>query len=174
MTATAPPCSQPGASLGGIVGVPAGIPASLAANRAPNRAPPPSRYVELRDLTLPSNRRVVEACRGHLALLPVARHPALRFDPWMEGYRGYLFGARTGPSVSVSALFHELGHAAQFGPEAFRTRATEAGYHFKQRSIVVGNEVCIEPKTYLSPLRELEATSSNCTCMRTAGFKLRD
>lgn len=170
MTATVLPCSQSVASLGGVVSVSAGIPASLASKRVP----PPSRFVEPRDLSLASNRRVVEACRGRLALLPLAKHPALRFDPWMEGYRGYLFGARTGPSVSVSALFHELGHAAQFGPESFRTRATEAGYHFKQRRITIGSEVCIDPRTNQSTLRELETYAFQLHLMRAAGFKIRD
>lgn len=64
-----------------------------------------------------TQRRILDACRGRLARLPIAGHPALRFDPWLEGYRNYLFGARAGPRISVLTLFHELGHASQFGPE---------------------------------------------------------
>lgn len=128
----------------------------------------------MRDLSTPTDRRIVAACRGRLARLPFAGHPALRFDPWLEGYRNYLFGARAGPSISVSTLFHELGHASQFGPESFRTRATDEGYHFKMRKVVFNDVPYDEPRTNHATVRELEAFACQLHLMRAAGIKVSD
>jgi hypothetical protein len=78
-----------------------------------------------------SERRLINTCARLLSKLPFGRHPALFFHPALEGYQNYTFGCRSGPTISPRNLFHELGHAAQFGPQAFRDRATEFGFAFR-------------------------------------------
>lgn len=122
----------------------------------------------------PKKQRMVAVCRARLARLPMAKHPALRILPWQEGYRNYLFGARSGPSVQVSSLFHELGHAAQFGVGMFRTRATEQGFYFKVPQIFVYDRYCVGPKTGQATARELETFAYQLHLMRVAGCKQTD
>lgn len=119
----------------------------------------------------PQHRRVLTACRARLARLPVARHPALRIQPGQEGYRNYLFGARAGPAVEVSSLFHELAHAAQFGPEVFRHRASEYGFRFKVPQRFIYDRYCTEPKTSQATDRELQTFAYQLHLMQAAGIK---
>ncbi len=128
----------------------------------------------MRTLDNPTSGRVVSVFRARLSRLPVAAHPALRFDPWLEGYRGYVFGGRAGPSVSVTSLFHELGHAAQFGVQMFRTRATEHGFHFKVPRKFIFNRYCDEPRTGQGTERELETFAYQLHLLRCAGHKVSD
>lgn len=128
----------------------------------------------MRDLGSAKNRRIVEVCRARLARLPVAGHSALRFDPWVEGYRNYVFGARAGPTVSVTSLFHELAHAAQFGAEKFRYRATDHGFQFKVPRRFIFDRYCDEPRTGQATHRELQTFAYQLHLLRLAGHKVAD
>lgn len=128
----------------------------------------------MHDLNSPTQRRIVDVCRARLSRLPISGHPALRFDPWLQGYRNYLFGGRAGPRISAASLFHELGHASQFGPEAFRTRATDHGYHFKMRTVNFNGERFDEPLTHQATVRELETFACQLHLMRAAGMLVTD
>lgn len=68
---------------------------------------------------------------GFASRFPFFHHPAFRFEPFMEGYRKYTFGAVAGPDLNIEHLCHEIAHAAEFGPENFEFRAKEWGYHFR-------------------------------------------
>lgn len=120
------------------------------------------------------NARTLTVFRERLKRLPLARHPALFFNPWVEGYRDYAFGGRAGPSVQASSMFHELAHAAQFGVEKFRTRATDTGFHFKVPQRFIYDRYCAEPRTHQATLRELETFAYQLHLMRLAGYKLDD
>ncbi|MCC5610894.1 hypothetical protein LC612_30135 [Nostoc sp. CHAB 5834] len=113
-------------------------------------------------------------CIEKLSRLPVARHPGLMFQPGLEGYRDYTFGARAGPAVEAVNLFHELAHAAQFGAENFSRRATSEGFVFKTRRIFVYNTYCEEPRTSKATRRELETFAYQLHLMRLAGFTQTD
>lgn len=116
-------------------------------------------------------RRVVEVCRARLSRLPVARHPALRFLPGLEGYKNYLFGARAGPSVNVDNLLHELAHAAQFGPLNFRTRCTESGFLFKMRLTTFQGHTYAEMQTTKAIDRELETFAFQLHFRHLVGYR---
>jgi hypothetical protein len=118
-------------------------------------------------------RRQVQEFSGRLLRLPVGKHPALLFNPQLEGYRDYTFGCRAGPSVSAVNGFHELAHAAQFGPDSFRYRATEAGFRFKTREIWIGSHHCLDPRTDQATRRELETLAHQLHLMHCAGYKVR-
>lgn len=120
------------------------------------------------------NARTLTVFRERLKRLPLSRHPALFFNPWVEGYREYAFGGRAGPSVQASSMFHEMAHAAQFGAEMFRTRATDIGFHFKVPRRFVYDRFCAEPRTNQATLRELETFAYQLRLMRSAGYKLDD
>lgn len=125
--------------------------------------------------TVGESSRIVRVCSMRLGRLKVARHPAMRFSPGLEGYREYVFGARAGPDISASNLFHELGHAAQFGVESFRYRATVHGFLFKSpRKIYVAGEGYPEPVTAGATERELQAIAFQLHLMKSAGYSLRE
>lgn len=112
--------------------------------------------------------RVIQVFQSRLARLPIAKHPALIYNPWMEGYRGYTFGGRAGPSVGVINLFHELAHAAQFGAEQFSERAHSGGFEFKIPQVYIFNRLCTEPITSQATLRELDTFAHQLHLMQAA------
>lgn len=111
------------------------------------------------------------AMRGRLQRLSVHRHPALLFNPALEGYRNYVFGGRGGPSISIDNLFHELGHAAEFGPDLFRHRCSEGGMYFKVRQVEVLGSYYPEPKTSGATQREMRTIAHQIHLMEAAGIK---
>lgn len=115
--------------------------------------------------------RILASCRGRVSRLSVANHPALRIRPGLEGYRDYVFGARAGPSLDAVHLFHELAHAAEFGPDLFRHRGFEFGFKFKVPQRFVYDRYCVDPKTKGATDRELRTFALQLHLMRLAGYK---
>lgn len=117
--------------------------------------------------------RVEQVLRERLARLPIGKHPALLWRAKQEGYRDYVFGAKAGPQVEVANLFHELGHAAEFGAENFTTRCIDGRFFFKLRWIEVLGQWYDEPKTAQSTIREIRAIGYQIRLMELAGCKMR-
>lgn len=111
--------------------------------------------------------------RQFVSKLGILAHPGFRYNRELQGYRDYTFGCVAGPSEpDLYNLAHELGHAAQFGPEAFRYRATQTGFHFKTRRIWVYDRYCLEPRTNQGILRELETFAYQAHLLEAGGVKL--
>lgn len=119
----------------------------------------------------PVTPRVLAVMGARLARLPMGQHPALFINAGLEGYRNYTFGGRAGPSVNVSHLFHELAHAAQFGPDEFRTRAGSHGYSFRVPRLYIAGRFCDEPLTMQASAREAETFAYQLHLMKAAGFR---
>lgn len=117
-------------------------------------------------------KRVQAVAQGRLIRLGLAGHPGLRFRASLEGYADYVFGARAGPSVDVHNLFHELAHAAQFGPQAFRQRTFHGSFVFKMRKVTVLGQRYAEPLTSSATERELSTFAYQLHLMRLAGCKI--
>jgi hypothetical protein len=110
-----------------------------------------------------------------LCQLPFGRHPALFFNLGLEGYRNYTFGCRTGPSVSARNVFHELAHAAQFGPDSFRNRATVGGFAFRSsHKVWIAGVPYDEPLTMGATQRELETFAYELRLMQAAGLRPKE
>jgi len=116
--------------------------------------------------------RVQAVAQARLQRLGIYGHPGLRFSTKVEGYKDYVFGARAGPSVSTINLFHELAHAAQFGPEEFRKRNLHGFFGFKMRKVEVLGQVFDEPLTCSATERELSTFAHQLHLMRLAGCKI--
>ena len=118
--------------------------------------------------------RRVHVLSQRLQRLPgnLGDHPALLFSPTLQGYRDFTFGARAGPSVHVSHLFHELGHAAQFGAKQFTRRAKPHGFVFKTPTVYVAGRLCDEPNTRQGVERELDTFAHQLHLMQAAGLKM--
>jgi len=123
-----------------------------------------------------SSDRLRRATAARLQRMPaeISRHPALLFAPAIEGYRDYAFGCVSGPSAGPRHIFHEMGHAAEFGPEAFRSRASEFGFKFKVRRIWIIDRFCDEPKTMQATERELRAFAHEFRLMEAAGIRMSE
>lgn len=61
---------------------------------------------------------------------PFFKHPGFLFDPFLEGYKKYTFGAVAGPSLNMEYLCHEIAHAADFGPQNFKKRTLTNNFNF--------------------------------------------
>lgn len=119
-----------------------------------------------------SDRRLINTCARLLSKLPFGRHPALFFHPSLEGYQNYTFGCRSGPATAPRYVFHELGHAAQFGPQAFRDRATDFGFAFRApHRVWVQGVPYPEPITMGATQRELETFAYELHLMQAAGLR---
>ncbi len=116
--------------------------------------------------------RVERVIRERLARLPVGKHPALRWRAKQEGYRDYVFGAKAGPKVDVQNIFHELGHAAEFGAENFATRCVEGSFYFKNRWIEVLGQRYVEHRSAQPTIREIRAIGYQIHFMELAGCKM--
>lgn len=101
----------------------------------------------------------------------LGNHPGLLFSPRLEAYSDYTFGCRSGPSVQVRHLFHELGHAAQFGGAQFAERARLNGFVFKVRQVEIGSKFYDEPSTSQATDRELDTFAHELHLMQAAGLK---
>lgn len=109
--------------------------------------------------------------------LGIADHPGLRIDRRLMGYENFTFGCTiTYRKASARLLAHELGHAAQFGPQHFARRARPYGYVFKMRTITVegmrGPVICDEPVTAQSTVRELETFAFQAHLLELAGIRV--
>lgn len=111
---------------------------------------------------------------ARLARLPVARHPAFFVRPRQEGYHDYAFGGRAGPSVALSHLFHDMAHAAEFGPDAFRTRANISGFAFKVPRRYIFQQYVTEAQTMQATQREVDTFGYQLHLMRAAGCRIAD
>jgi hypothetical protein len=119
-----------------------------------------------------NKEQVQRAHAARLARLPVGNHPAFMFNPWLEGYRDYVFGGRAGPAICVRNVFHELAHAAEFGPELFRTRATADGFRFKVPRRYIYDRFCDVPRTGQGTMRELRTFAFQLHLMQAAELKV--
>lgn len=115
-------------------------------------------------------RRLVLTQR--LQRLPVWGHPALRVRFYQEGFSGYVFGCRAGPSIAFSHLAHDLAHAVQFGPDAFEKRVDTLGrFKFKCHQVYIGGIGYDEPRTDQCTRREAETAAIQLHLLEMAGVK---
>jgi len=121
----------------------------------------------------PKLARVAVLFGTRLQRLPksLGKHPGLLFSPRLEAYSDYTFGCRSGPSMQVRHVFHELGHAAQFGGEQFAERAQPVGFVFKLRQVEIGGRFYDEPSTSQATNRELDTFAHELHLMEAAGLK---
>ena len=119
------------------------------------------------------DKRTVIAFEARVARLSVVgNHPALKIDPWIQGYRAYTFGGRAGPEVSIINVFHELAHAAEFGARRFQYRAVGGKFHFKIPTVTIFNQICYEPITVQGSLREAKTFAYQLHLMQAAGLRV--
>jgi len=129
-----------------------------------------------KDLAIPpKTARAARVFAARLQRLPGAlgKHPGLLFSPGLEGYRDYTFGFRSGPSVQARHVFHELGHAAQFGPDSFESRASPYGFVFNMRQVFVMGRPYDEPITSQATDRELETFAHELHLLQAAGYQFQ-
>lgn len=106
-----------------------------------------------------------------LRSLGIADHPGLRVNQRQEGYANYSFGCRAGPSkANVMDLSHELAHACQFGPAAFKTRASERGFVFHVRRVEFKGQLYTEPLSCQGIERELETCAYQLHLLEKSGY----
>ena len=122
----------------------------------------------------PRETQRVRAFGLRLQRLPgnLGHHPGLLFSLTLQGYRDHTFGGRAGPSVHLSHLFHELAHAAQFGPKQFARRAKPHGFVFKMPTVCVQGRHYDEPDTRQGVERELDTFAHQLHLMQAAGLKM--
>lgn len=118
--------------------------------------------------------RLKSVAAARLSRLGLAGHPALYICLEQEGYADYVFGCRAGPAYDLNNLFHELAHAAEFGPQAFRTRAWKGRFVFKVKRVFVLGQFYSEPTTCEATLRELRTFAHQFALLRSAGVKTRE
>lgn len=121
------------------------------------------------------DKRTIAAFTSRVARLPVVgNHPALKIDPWIQGYREYTFGGKAGPEIAIINVFHELAHAAEFGARRFRHRTVGGKFYFKIPTVTVFNQICYEPRTVQGSLREAKTFAYQLHLMQAAGLRIKE
>ena len=120
-----------------------------------------------------SRQRITNAFRARVARLPgIGMHPALKIDPWVEGYKNFTFGGSAAGHPHISNVFHELAHAAEFGARRFQHRATSVGFHFKTPQKFIFNTLLCEPRTMQMTMREIRTFAYQIHLMQAAGLHI--
>jgi len=117
-------------------------------------------------------QRLASVARGRLQRLGLAGHPGLFVCMGQEGYADYVFGFRAGPSYDLFNLFHELAHAAEFGPDAFRARTLGGCFVFRMKMVQILYHMVPQQNTMGSTMRELRTFAHQYQLMRLAGCKM--
>lgn len=125
---------------------------------------------------MPGNRRVRAErwVRAFLSRLGVLEHPGFRLDLGLEGYQGYAFGARVGPSLGLSGIAHELAHAVEFGPDAFEQRCNESGFLFHTPRVFICGQLCENFTTGQASERELRTFAIERRLLEMAGLRVSE
>jgi hypothetical protein len=120
------------------------------------------------------DKRTIAAFAARVARLPVVgNHPALRIDPWIEGYREYTFGGKAGPEIAIINVFHELAHAAEFGARRFCHRTVGGKFYFKIPRVFLFGSYYAEPRTVQGSLREAKTFAYQLHLMQAAGLRVK-
>lgn len=117
-------------------------------------------------------QRLASVARGRLQRLGLDGHPGLFVCMGQEGYADYVFGFRAGPSYDLFNLFHELAHAAEFGPDAFRARTLGGRFVFRMKMVQILYHMVPQQNTMGSTMRELRTFAHQYQLMRLAGCKM--
>ena len=97
----------------------------------------------------------------------VFKHSAFKFNPELEGYHDFVFGA-SAHDIKIHHLFHELGHAAEFGVGNFHHRALPWGFRF--RTPVDGDKRTIDPVTCQMTEREVRTIARQIHLTEASGY----
>lgn len=119
-------------------------------------------------------RRLNLVARERLLRLFPQGHRGLLFRVDVEGYRDSCFGAVTGPVKSIQkGLFHELAHAAEFGPEFFSQRYSPEGWCFREpHRVAVAGTSYLDPVTDGATQRELRTFAHQMVLLELAGYRI--
>lgn len=120
-----------------------------------------------------SRKRIINAFQARVARLPgIGKHPALKINPWVEGYKDFTFGGSAAGHSHISNVFHELAHAAEFGARRFQHRASHSGFRFKIPRKFVFNTLVCEPCTVQITMREIRTFAYQIHLMQAAGLRV--
>ena len=100
----------------------------------------------------------------------VFKHSAFKFNPELEGYHDFVFGA-SAHDIRIHHLFHELGHAAEFGAENFHHRALPWGFRFSNPTVKIEGEECrIDPVSLQMTEREVRTIARQIHLTEASGY----
>lgn len=94
-----------------------------------------------------------------------------RIELLQQGYRNWMFGAKAGPEISWTHVFHEIAHAVEFGSETVGERGANGTFHFKNRTVEFDGQLYVEPVTYQACLREIRTWAIQLKLMKFVGCK---
>lgn len=111
--------------------------------------------------------------RGRMKETGFLNHPAFKYSFSSSGFKNYTFGAVTGPAISISSLFHEMGHAVDFilSGENVRERTLGGQFRFNVKQIALNGQLYDQVETAQCTERECRAFAIQLKLMHIVGFK---
>lgn len=127
----------------------------------------------VRDITSKQIERADLVFRGRMSSTPFLNHPAFKYSFSLTGYRNYSYGAVTGPTISISNIFHEMAHSIEFAMSGddIEQRSRGGQYHFHVNSTLINGQLYDEVTTNQATLRECRTFAIQIKLMHLVGFK---
>lgn len=130
-------------------------------------------FQDMKDIRPDQIGRADLVFRGRMSKTPFLDHPAFKYSFKHSGYSKYSYGAVTGPSISISNIFHEIAHSIEFAMSGddLLQRSRGGKYQFNVNYKAINGELYIEPATTQITLRECRTFAIQIKFMHMVGFK---
>lgn len=111
--------------------------------------------------------------RGRMATTPFLDHPSFKYSFESSGFNDFTFGAKTGPSIGIDNLFHEMSHAVDFVlcGDDIEHRSLGGRYTFNVKMKSFNGKLYEQLETNQCTMRELRVFAIQIKFMHLVGFK---
>lgn len=111
---------------------------------------------------------------GRLKDTPILEHPGFKYDFEHTGYKKFSFGGRTGPTIEIENIFHEMAHAIEFilaGDDVHKRCSSSGTYNLHYPKIQLNGCLYDQPITTKMTERELRVFVIQHKLMAQVGFR---
>lgn len=111
--------------------------------------------------------------RSRMAKTGFLEHPSFQYSFHFTGFNNYTFGGKTGPSMNIENIFHEMGHAVDFvlSGDDIKKRSLGGRFRFDVKMISLNGQLYEQVETSQCTERECRTFAIQLKLMHLVGFK---
>jgi hypothetical protein len=129
--------------------------------------------LSLYDCNKPEYQEKLKEMLNQISGFWFSSHAGFNASDKVEGYRDYTFGMKSGCSVTVNAIIHDLAHVVEFGPENFRKNFRYGRLLFKiPKPVCVNGILCYDFFKDTATLRECRTMGIEYSLSQSLGFNV--
>ncbi|WP_180190262.1 hypothetical protein [Acinetobacter sp. YH01009] len=127
----------------------------------------------MKEITRKQIQRADLVFRGRMSRTTFLDHPAFCYSFESSGFKDYIFGATTGPSIGIDNLFHEMAHAIDFvlTGDDIKRRTLGGRFNFEVNMVSINGRLYEQLETSQCTMRECRAFAIQMKLMHIVGFK---